>query len=1269
MIVHPNPDRRRGISLKSKMTVAVTLLTAVFLAATGWGLFELFRQELQATISRQQFTLVTTLAAEIDGKIRTTRDHLQAVAEMVTPALLSDRKAAGRFLDLQRDNQLLFDNGLVLFSPQGRVLAEVQKEPYRFDAGCPFEEYLQRTLEAKAPQVSEPFFSTQENPRPVVMFTAPVFGAGGEVTAIMAGSLDLLGNNFLGHLREIRLGERGYLYLYNQERTLIVHPDRNRILKQDVPPGANLMFDRALDGFEGTGETATSRGLAALSSFKRLSTTGWILAANYPLAEAYAPLVRIRGIFFPAMAGMLLLASLAVWLLMRHLTSPLLRLTQKVLTVEEVVAETDVNQVRKGDEIAVLSRAFSQMLERVEEHRQDLQHQLCFLQILIDAMPNPIFYKDAKGCYLGCNRAFETYIGIHRKKLIGKSVFDLAPNDLAEVYHRADVELFDQGAGQVQTYESSVLFADGSRHEVIFYKATFAEADGCLGGLVGTMLDISERKRAEEQLRKLSRAVQQSPNVVVVTDALGRIEYVNPMFTQVTGYTSEEAIGQNPRLLNAGDTPAVYFRTLWETLAAGREWRGEFHNRKKNGEFYWENALISPLKTPEGSITHIVAVKEDITARKLAERRQKLTEQVFSLLSLPSEKTDKIRDILQLIRDFTGCEAVGIRLRENADFPYYRTLGLNDESLAAENDRHADSGPKVAACLCGKILLGLTDPALPCFTPGGSYWLSSPVGVAPDGTAGPGCLCARGLGQSESFQSMALIPLRSGEEIIGLLQMLDRRPEMVKPDLVQFLETLGASIGIAFEHRQVAEQLLEKEELLNFLANYDPLTRLPNRSLLCDRLQHTMARARRSGSSVALLLLDLDRFKTINDSLGHEVGDRLLLEVAHRLQGVVREMDTLARFGGDKFAIILEEVADLQKAVRVAQKVLDELSRVMTLDGFQLYVTASIGISLFPNDGTDLESLLQHAEAAMYRAKETGRNNYQFYRPEMNARTRERLLLENSLRQAVEKQQLILYYQPKIDLSSGQMTGVEALLRWPHPDLGMVSPVDFIPLAEETGLIVPIGEWVLRTACDQAKTWQRSGLPPLRVAVNISGRQFRQTDFVDMVEGVLAQAGLDPRGLELEITESVAMENVEETILTLTALKARGVHLAIDDFGTGYSSLSYLKRFPITSLKIDRSFINEVGTDPNDAAIASSVIALAQAMSLEVVAEGIETEEQLRFLVARGCTEGQGYLFSRPVPPVELELFLAGWTKERGLPTGRASALTRPSGSTMPTCL
>lgn len=288
---------RRNISLKSKMTVAVTLLTAVFLATTGWALFEFFRQELQTSISRQQFTLVTALATEIDSKIRTARDHLQAVAQMVPPEILTDRKAAGRFLELQRDNQLLFDNGLVLFSPQGRVLAAVQKESYRCAAGCPFEEYLRRTLETRAPQISEPFFSTQEHPRPVVMFTSPVFGADGQVSAIMAGSIDLLGDNFFGRIGEVRLGKGGYLYLYNQDRTLIVHPDRNRILKQDVPLGANPMFDKALEGFEGTGETVTSRGLHTLSSFRRLPTTGWILAANYPVAEAFAPLAKVRYYF------------------------------------------------------------------------------------------------------------------------------------------------------------------------------------------------------------------------------------------------------------------------------------------------------------------------------------------------------------------------------------------------------------------------------------------------------------------------------------------------------------------------------------------------------------------------------------------------------------------------------------------------------------------------------------------------------------------------------------------------------------------------------------------------------------------------------------------------------------------------------------------------------------------------------------------------------------------------------------------------------------
>lgn len=436
--------------------------------------------------------------------------------------------------------------------------------------------------------------------------------------------------------------------------------------------------------------------------------------------------------------------------------------------------------------------------------------------------------------------------------------------------------------------------------------------------------------------------------------------------------------------------------------------------------------------------------------------------------------------------------------------------------------------------------------------------------------------------------------------------------------------------------------LRENEKRLNHLAHHDPLTNLPNRVLFHDRLRQAVAKSSRSNKLIAVLFLDLDRFKNINDTLGHKTGDLVLCKVARLLKKLVRESDTVARLGGDEFLIILEGLDDLTYAGVVAQKLLAALSKAISMDGQELYVTGSIGISVFPADSDSVEGLMKCADVAMYQAKDRGRNTYQFYTPDMNARAHELLRLESSLRRALENEQLVLYYQPQVDVGTGRLTGLEALVRWRHPDRGIILPGEFIHLAEETGLIVPIGEWVLRSACRQIRAWQESGHPPVRVAVNISARQFRHVDLVRIVGEALDESGLDPRLLSLELTESVIMHEVENNLETLYELSRMGVRLAIDDFGTGYSSLGYLKRFPISELKIDRSFVRDVTSDPNNAAIVTSIIALGLGMNLGVIAEGVETEEQRRFLCEKGCKIGQGFLFSKPLPPAEIVRFLRG---------------------------
>lgn len=423
-------------------------------------------------------------------------------------------------------------------------------------------------------------------------------------------------------------------------------------------------------------------------------------------------------------------------------------------------------------------------------------------------------------------------------------------------------------------------------------------------------------------------------------------------------------------------------------------------------------------------------------------------------------------------------------------------------------------------------------------------------------------------------------------------------------------------------------ELIRYQEQLEYQANYDSLTRLPNRDLLRERLEQAIAR----GVKLAVVFVDLDGFKNVNDSLGHSVGDRLLAVVGERLARCGRAGDTVARHGGDEFVIVLADLVDKDGLIKWMERVRAAISEPVMLDGTELYVGCSMGASLYPQDGEDVETLLKKADLAMYRAKDMGRNTYQFYQPEMNTSVGARLSLERRLRRALRDGEFLLHYQPQVDIETGRIVGMEALVRWLDPEVGLVPPSAFIPVAEESGLIGPLSEWVLREACRQNKAWQNEGLPPARVSVNLSARQFQQRDIARLVMSILEETGLEPQYLELELTESAIMRNAEEAVIMLNELHALGIGLAIDDFGTGYSSLSYLKRFPVDRLKIDRSFVSDIGASNDDETITSAIIALAHSLELQVIAEGVETAAQLDFLKERACHEMQGFFFSRPMP-------------------------------------
>jgi diguanylate cyclase (GGDEF)-like protein/PAS domain S-box-containing protein len=443
-------------------------------------------------------------------------------------------------------------------------------------------------------------------------------------------------------------------------------------------------------------------------------------------------------------------------------------------------------------------------------------------------------------------------------------------------------------------------------------------------------------------------------------------------------------------------------------------------------------------------------------------------------------------------------------------------------------------------------------------------------------------------------------------------------------------------IGTDITDREAAEQRIE------YLAYHDTLTGLPNRLLVQDRFEQAMAQAERKQSKVALVYLDLDNFKSINDTLGHAAGDEFLKEVARRLRACVRDSDTISRQGGDEFLLVLGELPDTEVVSAIVIKIMERLQEPMHLDTHELSSSASIGVAIGPDDGHDFETLRKKADLAMYRSKESGRNTYHFFDPTMDAEAGEHLFMRNGLRHALERQEFVLHYQPQIDLASGAVIGAEALIRWNHPELGLVAPARFIPVAEESGLIVPIGEWVLREACCQAVAWQQAGLPELAMAVNLSAVQFKRGDIEKSILHALESSGLDPSLLELELTESILIQNVENVLATVKRLKLLGVKISIDDFGTGYSSLSYLKRFDIDKLKIDQSFVRDLATDPDDAAIVRAIIQMARSLNLRTIAEGVETVEMLEQLRSFQCDEAQGYYFARPMPAADFASYLLG---------------------------
>ncbi|SCA55511.1 conserved hypothetical protein [Candidatus Terasakiella magnetica] len=701
-----------------------------------------------------------------------------------------------------------------------------------------------------------------------------------------------------------------------------------------------------------------------------------------------------------------------------------------------ILKNSGVEFLLKLDQSVIRALHVGDLERKIAKSHQALQDQAQFLQTIIDAVPTPIYYKGTDQKILGCNKAMADFIEQPIYEIVGQKIDGLYPAEISEKLQQHDATLMDEG-GELLT-ELAVQRSDGEHH-ILSHKARYRNAEG-ESGIVGAVVDITERKLYENELRLAQTVFETTSEAIIVTDLQNGIQAVNPSFTRVTGYSEEEVIGKDPGFLSSGRQDKEFYHNMWMQLCEKGRWQGEIWNRRKNGDLYAEWLSISAVHDETGKITQYVAVFSDITKRKKA------------------------------------------------------------------------------------------------------------------------------------------------------------------------------------------------EELIRHQANFDALTNLPNRNLFLDRLSRSMVRAKRNGTQVALMFLDLDRFKSVNDTLGHNIGDALLQETAQRLLGCVRETDTVSRLGGDEFTVIIPDIKHTYDIEKVSMKVLHELSQTFSIEGHDIFLSASVGITVYPDDGVELEALMRNADTAMYQAKEAGRNSFRFFTPEMNAKAHEQMILERDLRQAIEHKEFCVHYQPVIEVTTGQVTSCEALVRWNHPQKGLTAPGYFISAAEETGLIDEIGTQVLEEVCKQIHQWKKvPEMKAVRVAVNLSPHQLRNENLVQDLQTMMTKHGVEAGQLSLEITETLVMQDPQGTAVLLDEIRKLGIKIYLDDFGTGYSSLNYLKRFSFDVLKVDRSFIMDVHENEGDAALVEAIIVMAHKLGIKVVAEGVETIEQQKFIIEQKCDLIQGFYYSKPL--------------------------------------
>lgn len=1257
-------EKLYAMGIKGRLTVLMLVSGLCLLISIAAVMLPFYRWNLISMLDTQQSTLLSAIQSEIDAKLSLAKTQLTAVAGVMPPDVVDNPSAARRFLENRVGIAQIFDDGLAILNADGLLIAETPPQPNRtiFD----FSQYPAFTQALASPDVtiSAPFRSTRPPHHSIVQFSAPVHDRTGRVIGILSGGLRLDGDNVIGSITRHHIGASGYLYLYAKDRTMLVHPEPARIMQQDVPPGVNRLFDKALTGWEGTGRTVNSRGLPMVASFRQIQNAPWILASNIPEQEAFGP-ARMAALVLVSMVIFIGAVAVAVsWLVLRSITTPLVHFTEHLeqFDAKQGTERQFVLKKHSARELQLLTASFNRMQERLDHQQyelavqmeqlheqalileqeiairqhteQELQVALAghratarLLQSISDNVPDLIWAKDIQHRFLFSNKANNDTLLFPDTpdEPLGKPHEHFTDRIVAENPENPDWYRFsdfcDRSDEATLATRQPMQFQEyGMVKGVLLcldvFKAPLYDADGRLIGTVGSARIVTREKQLEQENARLTRLYR------ILSEINQKIIH-RPEPRELFQFVCDTLIADQSFVMAwvglpdgmGGFFPAVCAGIGIEELQAQGSIVTSDEGCRIVSSLSVACETIPASGLPDGHISHNPNSPYKALARYLIRPSRSLPVLLVLYTDDPHllNHSAELQLLDELVSDLKYALDVAEEERESL-------LNQQQLELAATVFENSNEG------------IAVTDAQGRIISVNRAY--CDITGYQPEEVLGETHrLLKSGRHDRSFYQAMWHTLLGTGR---WQGEIWNRRKDgQVYPELLSISSVRDAQ-GVVSRYIAVFSDISgikETQQQIEYLEWHDPLTDLPNRRMLCNHLAQAIELARRKDRILALLCLDLDHFKDINDSFGHLTGDALLRLIAKRLRERMRSSDLVSRLGGDEFIVLLEELEQPEHVPLIAEDIIALLQQPFRLDnGIELQSGVSIGIALFPDHGQSAMELLQQADSALYQAKQQGRGRFAYFRDDMTEKALERINLGNYLRRAVEKEELRVYYQPQIESSTGRVVGAEALMRWQNPVLGLVSPLRFISLAEEIGCIIPMGEWILRQTCLQGRQWLDQGLPPITLAVNLSPAQIRQPDFVQVVRHILDTTGFPAGLLELELTESALMCHEEETIALLNNLKGLGIKLALDDFGTGYSSLAYLKHFPLDLLKIDKSFVDDLPSGIKELKIVTTIIQMGRSLGFQLLAEGVEREEQSGCLRSLGCNLHQGYLYSKPLP-------------------------------------